>query len=257
MTKQSPFHPRFDQLLPAIPVFPLPGVLLLPRGMLPLNIFEPRYIAMVDAALGAGRMIGMIQPKEACALDQSPDLYRSGCAGRITSFEETDDGRYLITLMGVSRFHIAEELEMQQGFRRVRPDWTPFADDLDPPPDGALFCRNRLQKYAEIDCCAFHLHVPMASRRWCLSGTARTSAGAGELMKQTGQRFSAASVAVMPAAPTCGAGRVRSCLYPIAAGKVYFVIFASLPGHHGPHAIVDFRDGLSVHAAGEDAGSGT
>ena len=146
MTKQSPFHPRFDQLTPTIPVFPLPGVLLLPGGLLPLNIFEPRYIAMVDAALGAGRLIGMVQPEEASGTAQGPKLYRSGCAGRITSFEETDDGRYLITLAGVCRFDIAEELEMAQGFRRIRADWDAFADDLLPSPDGALFCRDRLQK---------------------------------------------------------------------------------------------------------------
>ena len=146
MMKQSPFHPRLDQLAPTIPVFPLPGVLLLPRGLLPLNVFEPRYIAMVDAALAAGRMIGMVQPTEAGNPAQGPDLYRSGCAGRITSFEETDDGRYLITLAGVCRFTIAEELDMHQGFRRVRADWDSFSEDLTPPEDGALFCRSRLQK---------------------------------------------------------------------------------------------------------------
>lgn len=107
-----------------IPVFPLPGVLLLPRGHLPLNIFEPRYIAMVDDALKASRMIGMIQPRDDSA------LYDTGCAGRITSFNETGDGRYLITLTGISRFKIKNEIEPKNGYRRVMPDWSPFAHDF-------------------------------------------------------------------------------------------------------------------------------
>src|SRR3989442_1015005 len=80
---------------PALPVFPLPGVRLLPRGLLPPNIFEPRSLAMVEDALAADRLIGMIQPRAAAA--EPPPLYAVGCAGRITSFDETDDGRYLIT----------------------------------------------------------------------------------------------------------------------------------------------------------------
>jgi hypothetical protein len=119
--------------LPAeLPVFPLTGVLLLPRGRLPLNIFEPRYLAMFDDALAGERMIGMIQPSGAATQgDQlSPALYAIGCAGRITSFSESGDGRYLVALDGVSRFRITEELPLQRGYRRVIPDWTPFAADL-------------------------------------------------------------------------------------------------------------------------------
>ncbi|MEX2450566.1 MAG: LON peptidase substrate-binding domain-containing protein [Rhodospirillales bacterium] len=115
-----------------MPIFPLTGVLLLPRGQLPLNIFEPRYLAMTEDALGRGRIIGMVQPKT--ALDErtrdNPPVYETGCAGRIVSFAETDDGRYLITLLGVSRFRIADELDLEREYRRVTPDYLSFAEDL-------------------------------------------------------------------------------------------------------------------------------
>ena len=116
----APPHPRLDELPEQFPVFPLGGALLLPGGHLPLNIFEPRYLAMVEDALGQGRYFGMIQPDKRLARGETgPGLYRIGCLGRITSFAETDDGRYLITLTGVIRFTIAEEIEMQRGYRRV------------------------------------------------------------------------------------------------------------------------------------------
>lgn len=111
-----------------LPIFPLTGVLLLPRGQLPLNIFEPRYLGMVDAALSSHRMIGMIQPR----LYGGEETYDIGCAGRITSYEETDDGRYLITLTGVSRFRVSKELPLnEKGFRSVMPDWSVFAKDVE------------------------------------------------------------------------------------------------------------------------------
>ena len=113
-----------------LPIFPLTGVLLLPRGRLPLNIFEPRYLAMTRDALGGERYIGMIQPSGEPSLgDLNPSVYPIGCAGRITQFSETDDGRYLITLTGVSRFRIVEELPLLSGYRRVVPDWAPFGRD--------------------------------------------------------------------------------------------------------------------------------
>jgi Lon protease-like protein len=112
-----------------LPVFPLAGALLLPRGRLPLNIFEKRYLAMFDDALGGDRLIGMIQPS-ARANEPSPALFSVGCAGRITSFSETGDGRYMVALDGVARFGIAEELPLQRGYRRVVPDWTRFAADV-------------------------------------------------------------------------------------------------------------------------------
>tara|TARA_R110002110_G_scaffold415612_3_gene651911 strand:+ start:114986 stop:115675 length:690 start_codon:yes stop_codon:yes gene_type:complete len=117
-----------------LPLFPLNGVLLLPRGTMPLNVFEPRYLAMVDAALASGRMIGIVQPAaDGTAGLSAPDgtnLYRTGCAGRITGFQETEDGRYLIELRGICRFDLAEELELRDGYRRVRPDFAPYHRDL-------------------------------------------------------------------------------------------------------------------------------
>ena len=122
---------RGGGVLPAIiPIFPLTGVLLLPRGRLPLNIFEPRYLAMTRDALAGERLIGMVQPSDPAAAGNNPPVYLTGCAGRITSFTETDDGRFLITLTGISRFRIHEELPLVEGYRRVVPDWEPFARDL-------------------------------------------------------------------------------------------------------------------------------
>src|SRR5579871_3841391 len=109
MTRSS-FDPRFEDLPRTLPIFPLSGVLLLPGGKLPLNIFEPRYLAMIRAALAGPRLIGMIQPRDPDAGGQQPEVQRVGCAGRVTSFAETDDNRYLITLTGLCRFTIMGEL---------------------------------------------------------------------------------------------------------------------------------------------------
>jgi uncharacterized protein len=125
------FHPRVEDLPGEFPVFPLTGALLLPRGKLPLNIFEPRYLAMTEDALGQGRMFGMIQPDSTLpATDAKPGLFHVGCLGRLSSLSETDDGRYLITLTGVVRFAIAAEVAMRRGYRRVRGDFTPYLGDL-------------------------------------------------------------------------------------------------------------------------------
>jgi Lon protease-like protein len=125
------FHPRPEDLPTEFAVFPLPGVLLLPRGKLPLNIFEKRYLAMVQDSLAAGRMFGMIQPDaHAAETDGEPGLYRIGCLGRLSSFSETDDGRLLITLTGLTRFTIGAELEPRHGYRRVRADFSHYAGDL-------------------------------------------------------------------------------------------------------------------------------
>jgi uncharacterized protein len=135
-----PFHPRLADLPEEIAVFPLPGALLLPQGKLPLNIFEPRYLAMTFDALANGRMFGMVQPDGRGAKDApGPGLYRVGCLGRLSSFSETEDGRLLITLTGLIRFRIAEELPLAEGgYRRVRADYADFAADLaveaEPPP---------------------------------------------------------------------------------------------------------------------------
>jgi len=115
-----------------IPVFPLPGALLLPRGQMPLNIFEPRYIEMVDDALASRhRLIGMIQPDSAHpGPEEKPNLFRIGCVGRITQIAESGDGRYLMQLTGVSRFRIEEELEVGTLYRQCRVTYAPFADDF-------------------------------------------------------------------------------------------------------------------------------
>jgi Lon protease-like protein len=121
-----------SDLADVIPVFPLPGALLLPRGQMPLNIFEPRYIAMIDDALRAGhRLIGMIQPDPAHPgpVDK-PNLYKVGCAGRITQLAETGDGRYLIQLTGVARFRVEEELTVSTLYRQCRVAYAPFLDDF-------------------------------------------------------------------------------------------------------------------------------
>jgi uncharacterized protein len=126
------FHPRPSDLPTEFPVFPLAGALLLPRGRLPLNIFERRYLAMVEDSLGAGRMFGMIQPDpQRPESETGPSLYRIGCLGRLSSFSETDDGRYLITLTGLIRFTVAAELAMGRGYRRVRGDFSAYLADLE------------------------------------------------------------------------------------------------------------------------------
>jgi Lon protease-like protein len=115
-----------------IPVFPLPGALLLPRGQMPLNIFEPRYLAMIDDSLRDGhRLIGMIQPDPAhTGRADKPPLYQIGCVGRITQFAESGDGRYLLELTGVARFRIEEELTVNTDYRQCRVTYAPFADDF-------------------------------------------------------------------------------------------------------------------------------
>ena len=126
------FHPRVEDLPGDFPVFPLPGALLLPRGKLPLRIFEPRYLAMTEDSLGHGRMFGMIQPDPTAAESQTgPGLFRIGCIGRISSFAETDEGHFLITLTGLIRFAVQSELEMRRGYRRIRGDVSPYVTDLD------------------------------------------------------------------------------------------------------------------------------
>ncbi|TYR31639.1 ATP-dependent protease [Mesorhizobium microcysteis] len=114
-----------------VPVFPLTGALLLPGGRMPLNIFEPRYLEMIDHALAHQRLIGMIQPRLDGALrsDGEPELCEVGCLGRLTSFAETGDGRYLISLQGVCRFRIASEMHTRAPFRQSR--IAAFIADLD------------------------------------------------------------------------------------------------------------------------------
>jgi uncharacterized protein len=116
-----------------LPLFPLPGALLLPRGQMPLNVFEPRYLAMVDFAMASHRLIGMIQPDPAQAGSAMvPHLFSVGCAGRITQLAETGDGRYLVQLTGIARFRLLEELRAVTPYRQAQVDFAPFAGDLEP-----------------------------------------------------------------------------------------------------------------------------
>jgi hypothetical protein len=136
-------HRRAADLPQVIPVFPLDGALLLPHGQLPLRIFEPRYLNMVDDAMAAERMIGMIQTRGG-GDPARPSLASVGCLGRITSFAETSDDQYLITLTGVCRFALGEELPARTPYRQVRVDYLPYEIDLRPPADDEGFDRMRL-----------------------------------------------------------------------------------------------------------------
>jgi len=126
-----------------IPVFPLSGALLLPRRRLPLNIFEPRYLDMVADALDGDRIIGMIQPMQSEAETENPDIYDVGGAGWIASSEKTEDGRYLISLQGVSRFHVLRELDRDAAYRKCLVDFTRYREDLK-HDDSAAIDRDRL-----------------------------------------------------------------------------------------------------------------
>lgn len=134
-------------LPPVLPIFPLTGALLLPRAQLPLNIFEPRYLAMTDDALGHGRFIGMVQPQEAENENilENPPVYDHGCVGRISTFSESGDGRYFITLMGICRFKILEELDLINGYRTTTVKYHPFVADLIPNNNNLPLREQRLK----------------------------------------------------------------------------------------------------------------
>ena len=126
-------RPTFDELPSELSVFPLPGVLLLPNGRLPLNIFEPRYLNMVLDSLGEGRLIGMVQATE-LAPDPIPDdaeLFNTGCVGKIVSFAESPDGRIQLVLEGLCRFSIKGDAGLHRGYRRVEADYSLFRQDMD------------------------------------------------------------------------------------------------------------------------------
>jgi Lon protease-like protein len=135
-----------EDLPDVLAIFPLTGAVLLPHAHLPLNIFEPRYLAMIDAALSGNRLIGMIQPTEHEGKVERPNLSAVGCAGRITSYRETEDGRYLITLTGICRFRVGSELATATPYRQVAPDYAPYISDLFPIEDesGEGFPREEL-----------------------------------------------------------------------------------------------------------------
>lgn len=125
----TPFMPEFDKLPDTLPVLPLADAVVMPGADLPLNIFEPRYLNMVADALGSHHMFGMVQPDASRETDP-PALFRTGCGGRITRYQETSDGRIELVLTGLCRFNIREELSCDRGYRLVEPDWAPFRTDF-------------------------------------------------------------------------------------------------------------------------------
>jgi len=142
---------HLDDLPASIPVFPLPQALLLPRTQLPLNIFEPRYLKMVEDAMAGARIMGMVQPAAEAGKEPVPNapagqpaIAPIGCAGRITSYAETGDGRVLITLTGIARFQVSAELQTMTPYRQCAVDWTPFEHDLQPGIGADEVARDRL-----------------------------------------------------------------------------------------------------------------
>ncbi len=136
-----------------IPVFPLSGALLLPGGFLPLNIFEPRYIAMTEDAMHSNKLIGMIQPTDELMPCGSPHLHKTGCVGAISEFAETPEGHYMIVLAGLRRFTVLEELPPARGYRLVRPQW--LSDKSSPTPLDRALLMPLLRDYfrqEQLDC---------------------------------------------------------------------------------------------------------
>lgn len=132
----SEHYLKLSDLPSTLKMFPLRGVIMLPRSTLPLNVFEPRYLALINDVLASDRLIGIVQPDAGTDAVESPDgkdvpLRRIGGAGRLTAFQETDDAHYQITLTGIARFAITQELESDDPYRQCNVDWRPFIDDLD------------------------------------------------------------------------------------------------------------------------------
>lgn len=126
---RNPFFPKFAELPAELPIFPLSGAVIMPGVQLPLNIFEPRYLNLVTDALRSDHLLGMIQPTTETAMNEVPEIHRIGCAGRITSYSETTDGRIVLVLSGVCRFQVTKEIEGRNGYRRIAADWERFALD--------------------------------------------------------------------------------------------------------------------------------
>ena len=126
---RNPFFPRFADLPTELPIFPLAGAVVMPGVQLPLNMFEPSYLKLVTDALADAHLIGMIQPTSDTLEAEEPAIHRIGCAGRITSYSETADGRIVLVLTGVCRFQVRAELAGRHGYRRVAVDWERFAAD--------------------------------------------------------------------------------------------------------------------------------
>tara|TARA_B100001559_G_C16313832_1_gene535545 strand:+ start:168 stop:827 length:660 start_codon:yes stop_codon:yes gene_type:complete len=152
------FDKNFEELPKTIPLFPLSKVLLLPRAKLPLNLFENRYLHMLDYALANGRSIGMIQPTEK---KKDPKLYSVGCAGYITAFSQTNDNRYEIILKGLCRFELKSELNLINGFRRAKVIWKPFKSDFVRP-----VLKNKEKRAVFIQNLKFYLEKMSINADW-------------------------------------------------------------------------------------------
>ena len=150
---QNPFIPGYHELPSTLPIFPLTGAVVMPGAQLPLNIFEPRYLDMLEDVLGKHHLIGMIQP-DVAGDSEGNQLHTTGCAARITYYNETHDGRIEIIVTGVCRFDTMEELTTDRGYRLIRPDWQRFSSDYDlnlPTPE-----EKRSSIYTTLD---RYLHV--------------------------------------------------------------------------------------------------
>ena len=132
---RNPFLQSFEDLPESLAIFPLSGAVVMPGVQLPLNIFEPRYLSMVLDALKDSHLIGMVQPTSESLFEDEPEIHRVGCAGRITSYSETSDGRIVLVLTGVCRFTVGREIDGRNGYRRVEPDWSRFALDCEEHED--------------------------------------------------------------------------------------------------------------------------
>lgn len=156
---RSPFLQTFEDLPSELPIFPLSGAVVLPGVQLPLNIFEPRYLNMVEAALAADHLIGMVQPSDEASDGEHPAIRHVGCAGRITSYSETNDGRIVMVLTGLCRFQVAGELPERDGYRCVRPDWSRFREDY-AAEDAAIEDRERFLGSLRAFCDRRSVEVP-------------------------------------------------------------------------------------------------
>ncbi|AGA88935.1 peptidase S16, lon domain protein [Thioflavicoccus mobilis 8321] len=156
---RNPFFPQYNDLPSQLPIFPLAGAVVMPGVQLPLNIFEPRYLNMVNDALAGDRLIGMVQPRSETADDEVPQIHRVGCAARITSYSETNDGRLVLVLTGVCRFHVRRELESQRGYRRVEPDWERFTVDFH-RSEADVVDRNGFLSSLHAYCNLRHVEIP-------------------------------------------------------------------------------------------------
>lgn len=157
---RNPFFPKFSDLPKELPIFPLAGAVVMPGVQLPLNVFEPRYLDMVLDSLSSSHLIGMIQPTSETMMDEVPAIHRVGCAGRITSYSETTDGRIVMVLSGVCRFQVSKELPEHKGYRRVSADWERFAADYHAEEGAAISDREGFLASLKTYCSLRGVEIP-------------------------------------------------------------------------------------------------